>query len=283
MSMILDGKELSTTRLEILREKIAESGIIPGLATIIIGEDPASQMYVRMKHRACESVGIRSVGVVLPGDVTTADVLEAVEKLNNDPEVNGVLIQLPLPQQIDTPAVIAAVSPDKDVDGFHPLSMGKLFAGEPVFVPCTPGGIMTIFEDYDISLTGKRAVVIGRSVDVGRPMAALLLNANATVTICHSKTENLSEITKEADILVSAIGRARFVTADMVKDNAVVIDVGINYDDEGNLCGDVDFEAVSQKASALTPVPGGVGPMTIATLMENTWKAANQKTCNPAK
>ena len=283
MSMILDGKELSTTRLEILREKIAESGIIPGLATIIIGEDPASQMYVRMKHRACESVGIRSVGVVLPGDVTTADVLEAVEKLNNDPEVNGVLIQLPLPQQIDTPAVIAAVSPDKDVDGFHPLSMGKLFAGEPVFVPCTPGGIMTIFEDYDISLTGKRAVVIGRSVDVGRPMAALLLNANATVTICHSKTENLSEITKEADILVSAIGRARFVTADMVKDNAVVIDVGINYDDEGNLCGDVDFEAVSQKASALTPVPGGVGPMTIATLMENTWKAANQNACNPAK
>ncbi len=281
--MILDGKELSTARLEMLREKIAESGLTPGLATIIIGEDPASQMYVRMKHRACESVGIRSVGVVLPGDVTTADVLEAVEKLNNDPEVNGVLIQLPLPQQIDTPAVIAAVSPDKDVDGFHPLSMGKLFAGEPVFVPCTPGGIMTIFEDYDISLTGKRAVVIGRSVDVGRPMAALLLNANATVTICHSKTENLSEITKEADILVSAIGRARFVTADMVKDNAVVIDVGINYDDEGNLCGDVDFEAVSQKASALTPVPGGVGPMTIATLMENTWKAANQKTCNPAK
>jgi methylenetetrahydrofolate dehydrogenase (NADP+)/methenyltetrahydrofolate cyclohydrolase len=281
--MILDGKELSTARLEILREKITESGLIPGLATIIIGDDPASQMYVRMKHRACENVGIRSIGVVLPADTTTGEVLETVEKLNNDSSIDGILIQLPLPQQIDTPTVIAAVAPEKDVDGFHPLSMGKLFAGEPTFVPCTPGGIMTILEEYDISPAGKNAVVIGRSVDVGRPMAALLLNANATVTICHSKTENLSEITKKADILISAIGRARFVTADMVKEGAVIIDVGINYDKEGNLCGDVNFETVSPKASALTPVPGGVGPMTIATLMENTWKAANQNACNPAK
>ncbi|MDK2974066.1 MAG: methylenetetrahydrofolate dehydrogenase / methenyltetrahydrofolate cyclohydrolase [Methanofollis sp.] len=279
--MILDGKALSEKRLEILKEQIEDTGLYPHLATVLVGQDPASQMYVRMKHRACERVGIGSVGIDVPAGATTQEVLTAVHRLNTDGDITGILVQLPLPAQVDTQRVIEAVLPAKDVDGFHPTNLGKLFSGHPAFVPCTPQGIMTILAEYDILTEGKNAVVVGRSVDVGRPMAALLLNADATVTICHSKTQNLPAIMRQADILVSAIGRAHFVKAEMVKEGAVVVDVGINHDENGKLCGDVDFEAVKEKASAITPVPGGVGPMTIATLMENTFKAARAKSCTP--
>ena len=278
--MILDGKTVSEKRLELLKEMIEESGLYPRLATVIVGSDPASQMYVRMKHRACEQVGIGSIGIDLPADASTERVLEAVVKLNNDPDINGILVQLPLPAGVDTGRVINAIAPNKDVDGFHPCNIGRLFSGDPLFAPCTPQGIMTILEEYRIPIAGKHAVVIGRSIDVGRPMAALLLNADATVTICHSKTGDLKEVARRADILVSAVGKARFVGPDMVKEGAAVIDVGINHDEDGKLCGDVDFEAVKDVAGAITPVPGGVGPMTIATLMENTFKAARLETCN---
>lgn len=278
--MILDGKAVSEKRLELLKEEIEESGLYPRLATVIVGSDPASQMYVRMKHRACEQVGIGSIGIDLPADASTERVLEAVVKLNNDPDINGILVQLPLPAGVDTGRVINAVAPNKDVDGFHPCNIGRLFSGDPLFAPCTPQGIMTILEEYRIPIAGKHAVVIGRSIDVGRPMAALLLNADATVTICHSKTGDLKEVARRADILVSAVGKAKFVGPDMVKEGAAVIDVGINHDEDGKLCGDVDFEAVKDVAGAITPVPGGVGPMTIATLMENTFKAARLETCN---
>ncbi len=280
--MILDGKKISARRLELLKEQIDESGCYPRLATVIVGDDPASRMYVRMKHRACEQVGIGSIGVELPADITTEEVLDNIKRLNEDPVISGILVQLPLPEQVDTEHVIEAVSPEKDVDGFHPLNLGYLFSGRPRYVPCTPGGIMTLLEQYDIEITGKRAVVVGRSIDVGRPMAALLLNADATVTICHSRTRNLVEELKNADILVSAVGRAGFITSDKVREGSVVIDVGINQDKEGKLCGDVDFEAVKDIAGAITPVPGGVGPMTIATLMENTYLAAS-KSCRPIK
>jgi len=278
--MILDGKAVSEKRLELLKEEIEESGLYPRLATVIVGSDLASQMYVRMKHRACEQVGIGSIGIDLPADASTERVLEAVVKLNNDPDINGILVQLPLPAGVDTGRVINAIAPNKDVDGFHPCNIGRLFSGDPLFAPCTPQGIMTILEEYRIPIAGKHAVVIGRSIDVGRPMAALLLNADATVTICHSKTGDLKEVARRADILVSAVGKARFVGPDMVKEGAAVIDVGINHDEDGKLCGDVDFEAVKDVAGAITPVPGGVGPMTIATLMENTFKAARLETCN---
>jgi methylenetetrahydrofolate dehydrogenase (NADP+)/methenyltetrahydrofolate cyclohydrolase len=278
--MILDGKAVSEKRLELLKEMIEESGLYPRLATVIVGNDPASQMYVRMKHRACERVGIGSIGIDLPADASTERVLEVVVKLNNDPDINGILVQLPLPPGVDTGRVINAVAPNKDVDGFHPCNIGRLFSGDPLFAPCTPQGIMTILEEYRIPIAGKHAVVIGRSIDVGRPMAALLLNADATVTICHSKTGDLKEEARRADILVSAVGKAKFVGPDMVKEGAAVIDVGINHDEDGKLCGDVDFEAVKDVAGAITPVPGGVGPMTIATLMENTFKAARLETCN---
>jgi len=272
--MILNGKEISAKIIASLKEEISASGLNPCLATVIVGEDPASQMYVRMKHKACDQVGIKSAGVVLSSDSTTEEVLAEVTKLNSDPSVHGILVQLPLPKHIDTEAVIEAVSPQKDVDGFHPYNIGQLFSGRPQFVPCTPGGIMTLFKEYNIELSGKKAVVAGRSVDVGRPMAALLINADATVTVCHSRTKNLEDEMKSADILISAIGKARFVKADMVKPGAVIIDVGINMDENDKLCGDVDFDSVVDKVSAITPVPGGVGPMTIATLMENTLKSA---------
>lgn len=277
--MILDGKKIADKRLEILKEEIEDSGLYPRLATVIVGADPASQMYIRMKHRACEQVGIGSVGREMPADATTDQVLKVIGQLNSDPDINGILIQLPLPGQVDTERIIASVSPDKDVDGFHPFNLGLLFSGKPRFAPCTPRGIMTLLSEYQIEITGKRAVVIGRSIDVGRPMSALLLNADATVTVCHSKTKNLTEELRSADILVSAIGKAHFISRDMVKPGAVVIDVGINQLN-GKLVGDVDFEPVKEVASAISPVPGGVGPMTIATLMENTYRAANVRTCD---
>ena len=273
MVTILDGKAVSEKRLELLKVAIGESGLYPRLATVIVGSDPASQMYVRMKHRACERVGIGSVGIEIPGDATTDNVLEAVSRLNRDADINGILVQLPLPKRVDTEKVIAAVNTEKDVDGFHPTSLGLLMSGRPRFAPCTPKGIMNLLAEYHIPVAGACAVVAGRSIDVGRPMAALLTNADATVTVCHSRTRDLPAEIRRADILVSAVGKAHFITPEMVKPGAVVIDVGINQLN-GKLVGDVDFEAVKEVASAITPVPGGVGPMTIATLMENTFAAA---------
>jgi methylenetetrahydrofolate dehydrogenase (NADP+)/methenyltetrahydrofolate cyclohydrolase len=278
MTMILDGKKIAEMRQKILKEEIGSSGLSPRLATVIVGSDPASQMYIRMKHRACEQVGIGSSGIELPKDATTGQVLEAVTQLNNDDDIHGILVQLPLPKYVDSERVIAAVRPDKDVDGFNPVNLGLLFSGRPRFVPCTPKGIMTLLAEYKIELAGTRAVVIGRSIDVGRPMAALLTNADATVTVCHSKTKDLAHEVNRADILVSAVGKAHFITREMVKPGAVVIDVGINQLN-GKLVGDVDFAAVQDIASAITPVPGGVGPMTIATLMENTYRATIVRTC----
>jgi len=277
--MILDGKACSERRLEILREEIDESGLHPHLATVIAGSDTASQMYVRMKHRACEQVHIGSVGIELPADVTLDRVLGSIRQLNEDADIDGILVQLPLPAHIHADQVIRSVRTDKDVDGFHPYNLGLLLAGSPKFAPCTPKGIMTLLAENRIDVAGKHAVVVGRSIDVGRPMAALLTNADATVTICHSKTRNLPDETRRADILVSSVGKAHVITADMVKKGAVVIDVGINQL-KGKLVGDVDFAAVQDIASAITPVPGGVGPMTIATLMENTFLAAKLRTCD---
>lgn len=278
MATVLDGKEVSERRLERLRETIDESGLYPRLATVLVGDDPASALYVRMKHKACERVHIGSINVTMPEDATRAQVAETVSRLNKDPEINGILVQLPLPTGIDQEAVIDAISPAKDVDGFHPCNLGRLFSGRPRFAPCTPAGIMTLLAEYGIDPAGRRAVVVGRSIDVGRPMAALLLNADATVTVCHSRTTDLAAVTREAEILVAAVGRPRFVTADMVREGAVVVDVGTNRL-EGRLVGDIDFEGVRARAGAITPVPGGVGPMTIATLMENTFAAARRQAC----
>jgi len=279
--MILDGKKLAEKRKELLKERIIEAGIYPRLATVQVGDDPASSLYVRMKHRACEEVGIGSIGINLPADADTGAVKEAVIRLNQDSQINGILVQLPLPPQVETAAVISTIDPEKDVDGFHPLNLGRLFSGNPLFAPCTPQGIMTLLDEYDIPVAGSRAVVIGRSIDVGRPMAALLINADATVTVCHSRTRNVKEEMRRADILISAVGRRGFVTVDCVAPGATVIDVGINYDESGRLCGDVDFDAVREIAGAITPVPGGVGPMTISTLMEQTYLAARRQLCTP--
>lgn len=282
MATILDGKKIADKRIEILREEIEDSGLYPRLATVIAGGDPASQMYVRMKHRACERTGIGSVGIELAGDASTGEILKSITRLNEDADIDGILIQLPLPGHVASAEVTAAVAPEKDVDGFHPCNLGLLFSGRPRFAPCTPKGIMTLLSEYQIEVAGSRAVVAGRSIDVGRPMAALLTNADATVTICHSRTKDLAEELRYADILVSALGRAHYITREMVMPGAVVIDVGINQLN-GKLVGDVDFEQVQHVASAITPVPGGVGPMTIATLMENTYRAANGRACNPAE
>ena len=279
--MIIDGKKIANKRLELLKEKIDESGLYPRLATVLVGNDPGSLMYVRMKHEACERVHIGSVRVELPGNSTTEQVLREVVKLNNDPDIDGILVQLPLPSQVVTQKIIAAVDPEKDVDGFNPCNMGLLFSGTPTLVPCTPKGIMTLLDEYDIPVRGARAIVAGRSIDVGRPIAALLLQADATVTIAHSKTHDLAAEMRRADIVISAIGKAKFIGPEMIREGATVIDVGINYLD-GKLCGDVDFEPVKQVAGAITPVPGGVGPMTIASLMENTYTAAINRSCSNA-
>ncbi|HTY14263.1 MAG TPA: bifunctional methylenetetrahydrofolate dehydrogenase/methenyltetrahydrofolate cyclohydrolase FolD [Methanoregulaceae archaeon] len=279
--MIIDGKKIAGKRLELLKEKIDESGLYPRLATVLVGNDPGSQMYVRMKHEACERVHIGSVRVELPGDATTDQVLREIIKLNKDPYIDGILVQLPLPSKVATPKIIACVSPEKDVDGFNPYNMGLLFSGTPGLVPCTPKGIMTLLDEYRIPLRGAGVVVAGRSIDVGRPVAALLLQADATVTIAHSKTRDLAAEMKRADIVITAIGKAKFIGPEMIRDGATVIDVGINYLD-GKLCGDVDFESVKQVAGAITPVPGGVGPMTIASLMENTYIAAINRSCSNA-
>lgn len=277
MAKIIDGKAVSASVKEAVAKEVAalkEQGVSVGLAVVIVGDDPASRVYVNNKKKACGACGIESFEYALPGDTAEEELLALVEKLNADPKVNGILVQLPLPRQIDEHKVIAAISPKKDVDAFHAVNVGKIMIGDFDFLPCTPAGCMDLIDSTGVSVEGKRCVVIGRSNIVGKPMAMLLLHRNGTVTICHSRTKNLKEICREADILVAAVGRANFVTADMVKEGAVVIDVGMNRLENGKLCGDVDFEVVSQVAGWITPVPGGVGPMTIATLMRNTLTAA---------
>ncbi len=277
MAKIIDGKAVSASVKEAVAKEAAalkEKGILVGLAVVIVGNDPASRVYVNNKKKACAACGIESYEYALPEETTEEELLALVGKLNGDPAVNGILVQLPLPRQIDEHRIIEAISPKKDVDAFHAVNVGKIMIGDFDFLPCTPSGCMDLIDSTGVPVEGKRCVVIGRSNIVGKPMAMLLLHRNGTVTICHSKTKNLKEICREADILVAAVGRPNFVTADMVKEGAVVIDVGMNRLENGKLCGDVDFEGVSKVAGWITPVPGGVGPMTIATLMRNTLTAA---------
>ena len=278
MTQIIDGKALAVKLQGQLAEKTAklkeETGLVPGLVVILVGDNPASQVYVRNKERSAIAAGFRSEVVRVPDTITQEELLDLIAKYNQDPAWHGILVQLPLPKHIDEEAVLLAVDPEKDVDGFHPLNMGRLWSGHPVMIPSTPAGIMEMFHEYGIDLEGKNAVVIGRSNIVGKPMAQLLLSKNATVTLTHSRTHNLAKVAAKADILVVAIGRAKFVTPDFVKPGAVVIDVGMNRDENGKLCGDVDYDAVAPLASHITPVPGGVGPMTITMLMEQTYQAA---------
>ena len=274
---IIDGKAVSKKVKEDVKaecEQLKAKGIIPGLAVIIVGDDPASQVYVHNKEVACEACGFYSVKYALPAETTQDELNALVDKLNKDDKINGILCQLPLPSHLDDKEVINRIDPLKDVDAFHPVNVGAIMIGDYNYLPCTPAGVMELIHSTGIDVSGKKAVVIGRSNIVGKPMAMLLLHENATVEITHSRTRNLADITKEADILVAAIGKAKFVKADMVKDGAVVIDVGMNRDENGKLCGDVDFEDVKDKCSFITPVPGGVGPMTIAMLMKNTLTAA---------
>lgn len=284
--ILIDGKKTAAEIRGELREQIAafcaDSGVTPGLAVIIVGDDPASTVYVRNKHRACEEVGIRSFVHAMPADTSEQELLSLIDRLNRDDSVHGILVQLPLPRHIDRDHVIESISPDKDVDAFHPQNVGRIMTGEYAFLPCTPAGVMELLDRYHIEVEGKRCVVVGRSNIVGKPQALLLLERNGTVTICHSKTKDLSAITREADILVAAIGRPHFIGADMVKEGAVVIDVGIQRMPDGKLAGDVDFDAVAPKCYAITPVPGGVGPMTITMLLRNTLTAA-QHFCTNSK
>jgi methylenetetrahydrofolate dehydrogenase (NADP+)/methenyltetrahydrofolate cyclohydrolase len=280
---LIDGKALASAlraTFETHVAALAVRGHRPGLAVILAGEDPASQVYVRNKVDACEAVGIFSLKIGYPADVSQETLLARVTELNADPAIHGILVQLPLPRHIDEKTVLGAIVPEKDVDGFHAANIGALTQGNPRFIPCTPYGVMKMLEANQIDPAGKEAVIIGRSNIAGKPMALLLLDANATVTVCHSKTRDLAAHTRRADILVAAVGKARFVTADMVKPGAVVIDVGINrlpVEEGGKLCGDVDFEAVKEVASLITPVPGGVGPMTITMLLANTIEAAQRR------
>ena len=272
----MDGKALSAKiRGQILAEteELKANGVVPGLAVILVGDDQASQIYVRNKEKACTECGFYSEKHILPATATQDELLELIDTLNKNPKISGILCQLPLPKQISEDAVIAAIDPKKDVDAFNTSNVGKIMTGDYDFLPCTPAGVMELLEEYNINVEGKQCVVVGRSNIVGKPMSMLLLHKNGTVTICHSKTNNLTEICKSADILVAAVGKANFITADMVKEGAVVIDVGMNRNEEGKVCGDVSSD-VMEKASYITPVPGGVGPMTITMLMKNTIKAA---------
>lgn len=272
MYQIIDGKKISQEIKDELREKMAElkqKGGSRCLAVIQVGDDPASSVYVNNKKKACEYIGIDSESYHLPEETTEKELLELIDGLNRKPEVNGILVQLPLPKQIDEDKILLAISPEKDVDGFHPVNVGNLSIGRPGFVSCTPAGVIQLLKRSGIEIEGKECVVLGRSNIVGKPMAMLLLRENGTVTVCHSRTKDLKEITKRADILVAAIGKPKFIDADYVKEGAVVIDVGIHRNENGKLCGDVDFESVAPHCAAITPVPGGVGPMTIAMLMNN--------------
>ena len=273
MGTLIDGKTVSAAVKESVRlevEQLKREGVEACLAVIIVGSDPASRVYVNNKKKACELTGIRSEEYALPEETTQQELLSLIDRLNADEKVNGILCQLPLPKHIDENTVIERIDPKKDVDMFSCVNVGKMWVGDGVFLPCTPAGVMELLAYYHIDLCGKNCVVIGRSNIVGKPMACLLLEKNATVTVCHSRTKNLAEICRSADVIVAAVGKAKFITADMVKDGAVVVDVGINRNENGKLCGDVDFENVKEKASFITPVPGGCGPMTIAMLMKNT-------------
>lgn len=277
MFKLISGKEISLSVKERVAEEVKDlkkNGIEPCLAVILVGDDPASKVYVNNKKKACEFCGIRSLEYLLPADASQEELNSLVEKLNSDESVNGILCQLPLPSHLDEKEVLNLIKPEKDVDAFHPENVGHIMIGDFNFLPCTPAGIMEMLKYENIGLDGKNCVIIGRSNIVGKPMAMLMLKENATVTVCHSHTKNLKEVVARADVVVAAVGKAKFVTADMIKDGAVIIDVGINRCDDGKLYGDVDFEACKEKASYITPVPGGVGPMTIATLMQNTVMAA---------
>lgn len=279
MSQIIDGKKISQEIKDELKEKVAklkEQGTEIALAVIQVGEDPASSVYVRNKKRACEYIGIESVAYEIPETTTQDELLTIIDDCNKNPKINGILVQLPLPDHIDEDTVIKAIAPEKDVDGFHPQSVGAMTIGEPGFLPCTPAGIIQLLKRSGVEIEGKECVIIGRSNIVGKPMALLLLRENGTVTICHSRTKNLKEVTKRADILVVAIGRPKFIDESYVKEGAVVIDVGIHRDANNKLCGDVDFDRVAPHTSAITPVPGGVGPMTIAMLMNNCVESAGK-------
>jgi methylenetetrahydrofolate dehydrogenase (NADP+)/methenyltetrahydrofolate cyclohydrolase len=279
-AQLIDGKALS----QAIRDKIAQdaaallarSGITPGLAAILVGDDPASHLYVKNKQKACEAVGIFVADHRLPAATSQNELLALIDKVNHDPRIHGILVQLPLPSQIDSKVILNAVSPEKDADGFHPYNIGRLVEGNPVFEACTPKGVIKMIESTGIGIEGKRAVVVGRSNIVGKPVALMLLHRHATVTICHSKTKNLPAVCRQAEILVVAIGKPNFVTSDMVADGAVVVDVGVNRTADGKFVGDVDFEGVKSKASWISPVPGGVGPMTIAMLLQNTLEAAQR-------
>ena len=280
MATRIDGKLVSAHLREQLKKDVAalkeKSGVTPGLAVVLVGDDPASAVYVRNKHRACDEVGMYSEVITMPADTTEEALLSRLAELNNDPKIHGILVQLPLPKHISEEKVIAAIDPAKDVDAFHESNVGKIMLGNYDFLPCTPAGVMELLHYYNISVAGKDCVVVGRSNIVGKPQALLLLAENGTVTVCHSRTKDLAEKTRAADILVVAIGKPNFITADMVKPGAVVIDVGINRLPDGKLCGDVDFEGVEPIAEAITPVPGGVGPMTITVLLKNALKAAEK-------
>jgi len=277
---IIDGKAIAASIRQKMVDEVAQlkkEGIVPGLAVVIVGDDPASKVYVGQKEKGCAQIGIYSEKHTLPADASEEELLALVSKLNMDDKINGILVQLPLPKQIDEKKVLYAINPAKDVDGFHPENIGKLVIGEDVFLPCTPHGIMVLLEHTGIDLKGKEAVVVGRSNIVGKPISLMLLSKSATVTICHSKTKDLNFHTKRADVLVAAVGKPEMIKGDMVKDGVVVIDVGVNRLESGKLVGDVEFESVSKKASAITPVPGGVGPMTITMLLKNTIKAARMR------
>ena len=280
MARLIDGKALAAAiREEIARQAadlFARRGVKPGLAAILVGDDPASHLYVKNKQKACEAAGIYVADHRLPASTTQADLLALIDKVNRDPQIHGILVQLPLPKQIDSKVVLNAVSPEKDADGFHPYNIGRLVEGTPVFEACTPKGVIKMIESTGVGIEGKRAVVVGRSNIVGKPVALMLLHRNATVTVCHSKTRDLPAVCREGEILVVAIGKARFITGDMVREGAVVVDVGVNRTEDGKFVGDVDFEAVSRKAAWISPVPGGVGPMTIAMLLQNTLEAAQR-------
>lgn len=276
MANIINGKEISAAIREEIKSGVQGMSVRPGLAAVLVGDDPASAVYVRNKSKACAEVGIYSEVYRLPEETGREQLLGLIEQLNQSPLIHGILVQLPLPKHLDPEEVIMAIDPAKDVDAFHPVNVGKIMIGNYDFLPCTPAGVMELLHRSGIEVSGKECVVIGRSNIVGKPQAMLLLHENATVTVCHSKTRDLPSVCRRADILVSAVGKAKFVTADMVRNGAVVIDVGMNRDENGKLCGDVDFEPVSEKASYITPVPGGVGPMTITMLLKNTVTAAKR-------
>jgi methylenetetrahydrofolate dehydrogenase (NADP+)/methenyltetrahydrofolate cyclohydrolase len=275
--MIIDGTKIGNDLREKLKSRIdalKEKGNLPGLAVILVGENPASKVYVRMKEKACESLGIHSEKFTLPADASQEEVLALIQRLNNDAKIHGILVQLPLPAHFNEELILESIIPTKDVDGFHPVNVGNLILGKPLFLPCTPAGVMELLHASNIDIKGKHAVVVGRSNIVGKPVAVLLLQEHATVTICHSRTKSLADEIRRADILIAAIGKPMMITADMVKEGAVVIDVGVNRLEDGKLVGDVDFEGMKDKVAAITPVPGGVGPMTITMLMANTVKSA---------